>query len=161
MLKHFEKLASKKEFDKLSAELESAYQKADDPTGFLITLLTVTDVPQLRNEVALILAEHPDERAIVPLIELIKSDRTTHNKSNLLTALSKYDYTQYCGILFDFLINGYFEVSRKSYLMLESIADNIPTNLKIEGIQKIKDKVDDHRGEICFLSEMLVILNDK
>ena len=157
-LQYFESLAKNKKIDELENVLEKAFKNAADPTLFLINVLTITDVPQVRNEVALLLADNPDERAIEPLVEMILSERTPLNKANMLTALAKYDYIPYSEMLFNFLIDGYFEISRKSYLMLEEVSDRIPDDIKSKGIDRINEKIENLEEEIEFLRDAMEML---
>jgi HEAT repeat protein len=95
--------------------------KIVEAVPYLITLLNETDNCKLRNIIALALADIGEQRALEPLISLIKSKRTERCRGTLVYALQSLDCASILVDLVDLVINGGFEVSCEAFYAIESI----------------------------------------
>ena len=125
----------------------------------LIHHLLTTDNNNLRNAIAIALSDIGNNEAIEPIINMLKSPKTVGSRGTLLYALGNFNCSPYAELIVDLLFDDSFEVSRQSLLLLESIAEAIPNDLKQKCIQKIIDKIKSLREQAEFLKESLDILN--
>ncbi|XEC96686.1 HEAT repeat domain-containing protein [Paenibacillus tarimensis] len=137
---------------------EIGNNKDVEAVPFLIHHLVDTNNNILRNAIAIALADIGSNEAIEPLISMIKNPKTIGYRGTLLYALESFDCSDHAQLIVDLLGEDNFEVSRQSLLLLESIADNIPKEVKQKCIQKIQDKIVSLQDKIEFLSESLEVL---
>ncbi|WP_102275557.1 HEAT repeat domain-containing protein [Cytobacillus massiliigabonensis] len=124
----------------------------------LIHHLLTTDNKNLRNAIAIALSDIGNSEAIEPLIYMLKSPNTVGSKGTLLYALENFNCGPFAELIVDLLFDDSFEVSRQSFLLLESNAKTIPTDLKHKCIKKIMSKIDNLRDQTEFLRESIEIL---
>ncbi len=115
--------------------------KVVEAVPYLITLLNETDNCCLRNLVALALADIKDQRALEPLLSLIKSKRTERCRGTLVYALQSLDCASILIDLVDLVINGGFEVSCEAFYAIESIRTPHSSKEVQLGCQKIETAI--------------------
>lgn len=126
----------------------------------LIHYLVETDNNILRNAIAIALSEIGSIEAVEPLISMLNHPKTIGARGTLLYALEAFDCSAYAELITDLLLEDSFEVSRQSLLLLESIVNNIPIEIKQKCVEKIQDKIDTLHNKIEFLSESIGVLMD-
>ena len=108
-------IAIKEQVQKIGVE------KVVEAVPYLIALLKKTDNCKLRNIIALALSDIGDQRALEPLMALIKSKKTERCRGTLVYALQSLDCASVLVDLVDLVINGGFEVSCEAFNAIESI----------------------------------------
>lgn len=144
--------------DEIEAAIDSVKHNPD-VVPFLIEVLKTTNDRFLINKISLTLGDIGDERAVKPLVDLLSIKPAVPTKGNLLSALAQFDYLPYVDLLVDLLINGHYEVSIKSNIMLDNVKERIPEEKKVELIKKIRAKIEENilqneafEEVICFLT---------
>ena len=95
--------------------------KVVEAVPYLITLLNETESCKLRNLIALALADIGEQRALEPMISLIKSTKTERCRGTLVYALRSLDCASILVDLVNLVIHGGFEVSCEAFYAIESI----------------------------------------
>ena len=137
---------------------EIGEKKYKEAVPFLIRQLESTNNHLLRNTIAMALSDIGDSEAVKPIINMLKQPKTIGYRGTLLAALEPFDYSSYIEMLVDFLYEGNFEVSRKSFILIESIVKKIPDEIRQKCITKIKNEIENLQDKIDFLSESLDVL---
>jgi len=112
--------------------------KVVEAVPYLIALLQKTNDCGLRNLLALALADIGDQRALEPLIALIKSKTTAGCRGTLVYALQSLDCVSILVDLVEMAINGGFEVSCEAVNAIESIKSPYLSKEVQLGCQKIE-----------------------
>jgi HEAT repeat protein len=118
----------------------------------LIKYLKKTDNIILRNEIAIALADIGNDKAVEPLIYMLKHSKTKGSRGTLLYALEDLDYIQHVELLVELLYEDNFEVNRHALMLIESISTKISDEVLQRCTCQIKEKID-------FLSESLDALS--
>lgn len=126
----------------------------------LIHYLVETDNNILRNAIAIALSDIGSNEAIEPLISMLSHTKTIGSRGTLLYALEAFDCSSHAELITDLLFEDRFEVSRQALLLLESIVNNVPIEIKQKCVEKIQDKIDSLHDKIEFLSESIGVLMD-
>lgn len=134
-----------------------AERKLEKAVPFLIEQLEITDNNLLRNAIALALSDMKCEEAVEPIIRMLKHPKTKGFRGSLLSALEPFDYLNHLDTLVDFMCKGNFEVSRKSFLLIEHVANSISAKNKQKYIKKVRDEIDELQDRVDFLTESLDI----
>ena len=129
-------------------------------TTLLIEYLEKTDNGNLRDSIALALSDMRCNEVIEPIIKLLKDPRTLGNRGSLLAALEPFDYSSCVEMLISFLYEGNFEVSRKSFDLVEAIIKEIPDDIKLNGVRKIKKEINELEYKLNFLTDAMEMLID-
>lgn len=137
---------------------EIGEKKLNEAIPYLIEQLESTENHLLRNTIALALSDIGNQDAVEPIINMLKHPRTKGYRGTLLAALEPFDYSPHIDMLVDFLIEGNFEVSRKSLLLIELLVENVSDEKKKEYIEKIRDEMENLKDKIELLSEAIDIL---
>lgn len=140
---------------------EIGRNKCLEYVSLLIKYLESTNNGNLRNSIALALSDMGSSEAIEPIIHLLKNPITIGNRGTLLAALEPFDYSSYIEMLVEFLYEGNFEVSRKSFTLIEAIAKDIPEDIKQKSIKKVKYVIENLQEKVDFLSESMEMLMNK
>jgi len=112
--------------------------KVVEAVPYLIALLQKTNDCGLRNLLALALADIGDQRALEPLIALIKSKTTVGCRGTLVYALQSLDCVSILVDLVEMAINGGLEVSCEAVNAIESIKSPYLSKEVQLGCQKIE-----------------------
>lgn len=136
---------------------EIGEKKLNEAVQYLIEQLESTENPLLRNAIALALSDIGNPEAVQPIINMLKHPKTKGYRGTLLAALEPFDYSAHIDMLIDFLVDGNFEVSRKSLLLLEQIIENVSDEKKKEYIEKLSDEIENLEDKIELLSEAIDI----
>ena len=134
--------------------------KCKEATPILIKYLQSTDDNSLRNEIAIALSDIGCPEAVEPIINMIKSPKTVGNRGTLLFALVSFDYSSHIMLLVDLLFDDNFEVSRQSFVLIESIVNDLPDEIKQICTMKIRNKLEDLQDKIDFLTESLNVFKE-
>ena len=136
---------------------EIGENKLNEAVPYLIKQLESTENHLLRNAIALALSDIGNQDAVEPIINMLRHPRTKGYRGTLLAALEPFDYSAHIDMLVDFLIEGNFEVSRMSLLLIELLIEKVPDEKKKEYIEKIRDEMESLEDKIEFLSEAIAI----
>lgn len=139
---------------------ELGEQKNYEAVPCLIKLLIETDNHELRNSIAITLADMGDSAAVEPLIALLENPKTVGYRGSLIYALESLDCSNYIEKIVPFLCDNSFEVRRQAYLLLESMAHNIPGPIKQQCIQLLEESLDQLQDKIELVSESLDLLKE-
>jgi HEAT repeat protein len=107
-------------------------------TPYLIDLLEKTSNHTIRDQIALLLRDIGDRRAVKAIANLLTDSKTIHHRGTLVYALSAFDCTEILPLLVELVISGGFEVSREAFLIIENIEGEIDPNLWYECQNKVK-----------------------
>lgn len=135
--------------------------KCKEAVSLLIHHLINTENHQLRNIIALALSDIGDTKCIKPIIDILKNPKTQGNRGTLLYALEQFECSEHIELFVDLLINGNFEVSRQSYMLIKDINTKIPDFIIEKCINKIESEIEELEDKIDFLSESLELLKEK
>lgn len=152
-----EKIVANKIDEAICIVKQIARKKYKEAVPFLIEQLETTDNHLFRNAIATALSDIGSQEAVEPIIRMLKHPKTNGYRGTLLAALEPFDYSAYLDMLVEFLCEGNFEVSRKSLILIESIVEGIPDDIKQKCIIKIKKKTDNLQDRIDFLVESLEV----
>lgn len=136
-------------------------KRLNEATSYLIEQLQITKNHLLRNSIALALCDIGNSDAVEPIVNVLRDPKTIGYRGTLLASLEPFDYSHHIDVLFDFLIEGNFEVSRKSLLLIESIIKNISEEKKQEYLEILKDEIERLEDKLDLLSEASDIFNLK
>ncbi len=156
-----EKINNNEINDAISIVEKIAEAKNENAVPYLIKLLESTDNHLLRNAISLALSDIGNEEAIEPIIRLLKHSKTKGYRGTLLAALEPFDYSGQLDTLVDFMCKGNFEVSRKSLLLIEAIAEDMSPETRQKYNTIIRDEIDKLQDKINFLSESLNLFAKK
>ena len=122
----------------------------------LLELLQTTNNHAIRDAIAVTLRELRDERALQPLVSLIKDPKTAGHRGTLLYALEVFDCAPILPLLVDLVITGNFEVSHQAFLLIESIESEIDDETWTTCLRQVKDALEQAEDEKNhLLSELL------
>lgn len=138
-----------------------AERKFEKAVPFLIEQLESTDNHLLRNAIAIALSDIGSEEAVEPIIRMLKHPKTKGFRGTLLAALEPFDYSTYWDTLVDFMCEGNFEVSRKSLILIESIAKDMSVETRQKCIVKIRAEIDKLQDKVDFLTESLDVFTEE
>ena len=93
--------------------------------GPLISLLRSTDDPIVWNAVAVGLRELRDDRAVEPLVDLIKAPKSEGARGTLVWALEVFGCAPYIELLVGLVITDNYEVARNAARAIVSIESDI------------------------------------
>jgi HEAT repeat protein len=139
---------------------EIGEDRSEEAVSFLIENLRTTENHLLRNAIALALRDIGSQEAVEPIIEVLNHPKTLGYRGTLLYALEPLDYSAHLDLLVDFLLNGNFEVSRKSLLLIESIGTQLPDETLLKCIDKVRHEIRETEEKYEFLTEALEIISD-
>ncbi len=122
---------------------------------YLLEQLKFTDNHIIRNKIAIVLSDRGCQEAVEPIISLLKEPKTIGSRGTLLYALEPLNYTEHLESLFELLLNGNFEVSRHSFILLKRAKDSISQNLKQESKLKLSKAIEDLEDKIDFLIDVI------
>lgn len=112
----------------------------------LLEYLVTTENKLIRNAIAIALADIGDEKAVIPLINMIQDPKTEGCRGTLLYALEQLDYSSFALEITEVMIHGNFEASRQAFQLIENIISELsyPTKQKckeliVNAISKSKD----------------------
>ncbi|WP_338751113.1 HEAT repeat domain-containing protein [Bacillus sp. FJAT-52991] len=128
---------------------------------FLIQHLTATDNNNLRNAIAIYLADIGCDKAVEPLVDLLKDPKTEGARGTIVYSLGYFNCSNHIEQLADLLFSCNFEISRQSLMLLESPVNKIPIEMKQKYIKKVKNRIEDLCDEIDFFKEALKVLKGK
>lgn len=127
----------------------------------LIKHLTLTSDKKLRNLLAISLRDIGSEEAISPLIRLVNDPRTVGSRGTLLYALESFDCTEHLETIIHLFLTGNFEVQAGAYQLIESMNGNVPGEVLLNSLKKVKNQQEEierqqelHRDVLDFLFEM-------
>lgn len=126
----------------------------------LINYLEKTDNDNIRNSIALALSDMGCTDIIEPIIKLLQDPKTLGKRGSLLAALEPFNYSSCVEMLISFIYEGNFEVSRKSFELVKAIIKDIPDDIKLKGLRKIKKEIDELEYKLNFLSDAMEMLID-
>jgi HEAT repeat protein len=131
----------------------------------LIEHLINTNNPLIRNSISLALSDIGDTRLLQPLLALITDPKTKGYRGSLLAALEPFDYSTHIDLLTEFLYTGNFEVSRKSFTLIEDILPKVSIESRQNYIGLLQNKIHELRqkGEtevVEFLLESIDMINE-
>ncbi|MBK8656495.1 MAG: HEAT repeat domain-containing protein [Haliscomenobacter sp.] len=126
----------------IAAAEELRIRKSDSGIELLLSLLKITDNNNVRNAVALTLADLKEERAFQILHQLLLNDSTAKSRGTLLYAISVFDCTSIFPLLIDFVIEGNFEVSRQAFSILEQMELEIDEKTFHEYSEKLQKAIE-------------------
>ncbi|MFJ6207359.1 hypothetical protein [Lysinibacillus sp. NPDC092081] len=129
--------------------------------GYLLEILLKTKNPSLRNSIAFALSDLGVEEVVEPIITLLKSPETLGNRGSLLSALEPFNYVKHAELLVDYFLNGNYEVSRRSYSLLEPILGQITGKDKEKFAGKIEEKIENLEIELDFLKDTLELFESQ
>lgn len=124
----------------------------------LLELLQTTNNHAIRDAIAVTLRELKDERAVEPLVSLIKDPKTAGHRGTLLYALEVFDCAPILPLLVDLVITGKFEVSHQAFLLIESIESEIDDETWTTSLRQVKEALTQAEGEKADLLEELLDL---
>lgn len=124
----------------------------------LLELLQTTNNHAIRDAIAVTLRELKDERAVEPLVSLIKDPKTARHRGTLLYALEVFDCAPFLPLLVDLVITGKFEVSHQAFLLIESIESEIDDETWTTSLREVKEALKQAEGEKADLLEELLDL---
>ena len=130
----------------------------EEALPLLIEHLKTTNNHLLRNAIALALRDIGSQKAVEPIIEVLNNPKTLGYRGTLLYALEPLDYTKHIELLIDFIIQGNFEVSRQSLLLIESISSHISDETLQKCISKLKQELEILEEKHELLSETLELI---
>lgn len=128
-------------------------KRLNEAVPYLIEQLQLTKSHVLRNSIALALCDIGNSDAVEPIVHVLKDPKTLGYRGTLLASLEAFDYSPHIDMLFEFLIEGNFEVSRKSFLLIESIIENIPERTKQQYLERLQDEIERLEEKHDLLSE--------
>ena len=143
------------EIDELEHSIDSM-GLSKEIVPFLIEVLKTTRNRFLINKIAITLRDIKDDRAVEPIVDMLKKKDELTPKGNLMTALQGFDYGPYTDILFDLLLYGNYEVSCKAYDMLQSVNFQLTSSQK----NKLEQRIDDFKDNISRLEDFLVLVTE-
>ena len=139
---------------------EIGENKCQEAIPLLIECLETTDNKLLRNSIAIALGDIGSTIAIKPIINALQDAKTLGARGTLLYALESFDCSPYIELLVEFLINGNFEESRQSLILIESMNSTVsPENVK-RCISKLQKNIERLEDKIDFLSESVDIIEE-
>lgn len=124
----------------------------------LVKHLENTDNDNLRNSIALALSDMRCTEVIEPIVKLLQDPKTLGKRGSLLAALEPFDYSSYVEMLISFIYEGNFEVSRKAFELVKAIIKDIPDDIKLQGLRKMKKEIDELEYKLDFLSDAMEML---
>ncbi|MEW4372059.1 HEAT repeat domain-containing protein [Paenibacillus kandeliae] len=158
--------------DKLSKELNENYidqaiqtieeigeKKLNEAVPYLIEQLESTENALIRNSIALALSDIGNPEALEPIVKQLKNPKTEGYRGTLLASLERFDYSIHLDMLVNFIMEGNFEVSRKSFLMIEAVIQNITEEKRKEYMEIIKDEIERLEDKTDLLYEVVDIFN--
>ena len=128
--------------------------------SYLIDQLESTDNHLLRNAIAICLAKLRVEEAVDPLFKVLSNPKTQGFRGTLLASLESFDYSSHIDILVRFICEGNFEVSRKAFLLVEEVEQDIPNETKLKYISTIKSEIEKLVEKTNFLLEAIDIFTE-
>ncbi|MFJ6207369.1 HEAT repeat domain-containing protein [Lysinibacillus sp. NPDC092081] len=128
---------------------------------YLLEILLKSKNPNLRNSIAFALSDLGVEEVVEPIITLLKSPETLGHRGSLLGALEPFNYVNHAELLVDYFLNGNYEVSRRSYSLLEPILDQITVKDKEKFARKIEEKIEDLEIELDFLKDTVELFESE
>ena len=138
---------------------EIGNKRIEEAVDFLIELLNTTTNNFLINASALALSDIGDNKAVEPLISLLRHPKTLGNRGTILYALEAFDCAEYSELIVELLFSDNFEVSRQSFILLESISNKICVDKKKLLVGKIQKRIKNIKPQIDFLKESIELLN--
>lgn len=124
----------------------------------LIEYLKITENPLLRNAIALALRDIENDVVVQPLINVINDPKTLGSRGTLLYALEPYDCSAHLETLVHHLITGNFEVLVQSFQLIESIDGEIPDEVLLKCLDKVKQELKEIERKQDILTETLEML---
>lgn len=162
LLKEFEEKMENNSMQEAKKMIEEiGCQKNTDAVPLLIHYLVITDDNNIRNAIAIALSDIGSTEAIEPIISMLRHPKTIGARGTLLYALESFDCSNHVELITELLFDDTFEVSRQSFLLLESNINKIPIGMRRKCIERIQDKIKCMNDKIEFLSESLKRLTDK
>ena len=127
----------------------------------LIELLKTTQNHLIRDAATLALRDLKDERAIKPLVSLIKDPKTARHRGTLVYALEVFDGAVILPFLVDLVMTGNFETRHEAFLAIESTFSVIDENVLQVCLKKVEDALAQTTGERAeWLTELVNLLNE-
>jgi hypothetical protein len=132
--------------------------KLKEAIPLLIEYLKSTESHILRNSIAITLSDIESEEAVEPLIDMINHPKTLGARGTLLYALKPFDCSRHLETLVYQLITGNFEVQLQAYQLIEVINSEIPDDVLLKCILKVKDGLNEIERQHELLSDSLEML---
>jgi hypothetical protein len=132
--------------------------KLKEAIPLLIEYLKSTESHILRNSIAITLSDIESEEAVEPLIDMINHPKTLGARGTLLYALKPFDCSRHIETLVYQLITGNFEVQLQAYQLIEVINSEIPDDVLLKCILKVKDGLNEIERQHELLSDSLEML---
>jgi len=134
--------------------LSSLSQKdREEYTEQLIDILKTTDEPSKRNEIAIVLSEFAQDKAVEPIVQMINDPKTIGNRGTLLYSLRELEYSEHIELIFDLMFYKGCEVSRESrYLFAQALQNSNDKKFLSTWIEKIEYKIDVIEDDLDFLN---------
>lgn len=101
----------------------------------LLGLLSATKDGEVRNAVAIALADWQEERAVPVLLNLLQADKTTGNRGTLIYALQAFDCEPYLAQISQQLCSGNFEVKENTIQIFLDLPDQMSEDVINESLQ--------------------------
>lgn len=127
----------------------------------LIKYITQTEVPEMRNALALALRDIGSGEAVSPLIALLKDPKTLENRGTLLYALEPFDCTEHLEVIVHQFLTGNFEVQAEAYQRIEAMNGIVPPEVLLKAMKGVKEQLNEierqqelHDDVLDFLFEL-------
>ena len=147
-------------------EIENFFKNSDlslieNSIKELIKIFLADVRPKDRNQIALMLSDYGGNLAVEPIIEMLKRPATKRNRGTLLYALEELDCHAHLDFLFSLMLEGNFEVSRESYLIIEKILPEENNDLEFikKQIPLLTEKIRALQNDIDFYVSILELLS--
>jgi HEAT repeat protein len=126
----------------------------------LIEILQTTENPLIRNAAAIGLSDLGDERALYPIVQLLKDPKTIGYRGTLIYALEAFNCVPILDDLVDLVIQGDFEVSHQAFSVIEGLEAVAHESLQqaIQTIQNSLETVNHDKKEL--LADLITLLNE-
>lgn len=161
LLRELDELISRNDIDGAKKIINHFGAQRDTSTvPELIRHLLDTNNNILRNAIAMALSDIGCTEAVDPLIKLLNDPKTKSARGTLLYALESFDCSFHAEMIVDLLSDDSFEVSRQSFMLLQSMTADLSEEMKGKCIQKIQYKMSYFREKIEFLSDSLELFVD-
>lgn len=139
---------------------EISVDQHDEVISILIKYIALTENPGIRNALAIALRDIGNEKAIIPLIDLIKDPKTIGNRGTLLYALEPFDCTGHLEVIVEQFLTGNYEVQATAYQLLESMDGKVSTDDLLRSLQQVKERLKEIERQHDLHTEVLDFLFD-
>lgn len=134
------------------------YEKNPHYVPILLEYLTTTEDKLIRNSIAIALADIGDEKAVIPLINMIQHPKTERCRGSLLYALEQLNYSSFVIELTEVMIHGNFEVSRHAFQLIENIISELSYTTKEKCKKLIMSAISTSKDTDSILLDLLNLM---